>query len=262
MKKLIATALTVAITVIAAACSSPSNAGSGGNGTPSASSSSAAQTTSSSSAAQTAARELGIDLSKCPTDITKPLTGTIKVGTTLAETGPEAAALFPVGVGEKAAIANLNATSGLPVKFSLIQQDDQFNPAVTLSATEQLIQADNVDLLDGTVGTANIAAIQSLTNQYCIPLLAGNAGGATADEPSKYPFISTWSLPSYVDVKIWVQYVKEHFPTGAKVAVYTGDTDTGQDYLNAIHGLIKGTNITIVSSTTIEPTDAGAPRPR
>ena len=253
MKKLIVTAMTVAITVIAAAaCSSPSNDGGGGNGTQSTSSSSA-------SAAQTAARELGIDLSKCPTNITMPLTGTIKVGTTLAETGPEAAALAPVGVGEKAAIANLNATSGLPVKFSLIQQDDQFNPAMTLSATQQLIQADNVELLDGTIGTANIEAIQPLTNQYCMPLIAGNAGGATADQPSKYPFITTWSLPSYVDVKVWVQYVKDHFPAGAKVAVFTGDTDTGQDYLNAIHSLIKGTNITIVSSTTIEPTDAAAP---
>ena len=136
--------------------SSPSNDGGGGNGTPSTSSSSA-------NAAQTAARELGIDLSKCPTNITMPLTGTIKVGTTLAETGPEAAALAPVGVGEKAAIANLNATSGLPVKFSLIQQDDQFN-GMTLSATQQLIQADNVELLDGTIGTANIEAIQPLTN--------------------------------------------------------------------------------------------------
>ena len=182
MKKLIVTAMTVAITVIAAAaCSSPSNDGGGGTArnppVP------VAQV----QRKRQLASELGIDLSKCPTNITMPLTGTIKVGTTLAETGPEAAALAPVGVGEKAAIANLNATSGLPVKFSLIQQDDQFNPAMTLSATQQLIQADNVELLDGTIGTANIEAIQPLTNQYCMPLIAGNAGGATADQPLSTP---------------------------------------------------------------------------
>jgi branched-chain amino acid transport system substrate-binding protein len=252
MKKLTVTALMMGVTVIAAACSSPSNAGGSGNSAPS-------TTSGGESAAQKAAGQLGIDLSKCPTDITKPLTGTIKVGTTLAQTGPIAAALAPVGVGEKVAIADLNATSGLPVKFSLTLLDDQFAPDKTLAAAQQLIQSDNVDLLDGVIGTANIAAIQPLTQQYCMPVIAGNASGATANQPSKYPFITTWSLPSYIDVKAWVQYVKQHFPAGAKVAVFTANTDTGQNYLNAIHALVKGTNITIVSSTTIDATDASAP---
>src|SRR6185437_9638967 len=121
------------------ACSSPSNGGGGGG------SSTSGTASGGQSAAQKAAQELGIDLSKCPTDITKPLTGTVKVGGTLALTGPTAPALAPLGVGEKAAIDDLNATSGLPIKFSLTIMDDQFAPDKTAVAAQQLMQSDRVD---------------------------------------------------------------------------------------------------------------------
>ena len=73
-KVAIATLATLALG-LTAACSSPSSGKGGGGkatGGPSTGGASGGQ-----SAAQKAAAELGIDLSKCPTDITKPLTGTV-----------------------------------------------------------------------------------------------------------------------------------------------------------------------------------------
>jgi branched-chain amino acid transport system substrate-binding protein len=247
------TLATFAVGLVTVACSSPSSGG-GGSAQSSGSSGSGGA-----SAAQKAAQELGIDLSKCPTDITKPLTGTVKVGATLALTGPVAPALAPLGVGMKAAIADLNAHSGLPIKFSLTIKDDQFAPDKTAVAAQELMQSDKVDFMDGTVGTANVAAVEPLAQKYCVPLIAGNAGGRSVNDPSKYPFTTLWGSPSYADVKGWFQYLQEKFPNGAKIALMTANTDSGQNYLAAADDLAKGTKYTIVSKTTLDATDTAAP---
>jgi len=247
--------LAVAVLGLTAACSSSSSGKGGG----SSSASTSASAGGSASDAQKAAAELGIDLKKCPVDITKPLTGTVKVGTTLAQTGPAAAALAPVGVGEKAAIQDLNATSGLPIQFSLIQQDDQFAPDKTLVAVQQLIQSDGVDLLDGVIGTANVVAARDVVEKYCVPLIAGSAGGVSANQPAKYPFTTVTGAPSYLDVKGWFAYLKQKFPNGAKVALMTANTDSGKDYLNAVNDLAQGTPYQVVSKTTLDATDTTPP---
>lgn len=255
-KKLVVRALaTLAVVTTTAACSSPSSGGGGGKSTPAGTSG----TSSGQSAAQKAAAELGIDLSKCPTDITKPLSGTVKIGGTLALTGPVAPALAPLLVGEKAAVDDLNATSGLPVKFSLTVKDDQFAPDKTAVAAQELMQSDKVDFMSGTVGTANVAAVEPLAQKYCVPLIPGNAGGASVDNPKKYPFTTLWGSPSYVDVKGWFQYLQEKFPNGAKVALMTANTDSGLNYLAAANDLSKGTKFQIVSKTTLDATDTNAP---
>lgn len=248
--KLVIATVTTCVLGLAAGCSSPSKTN--GGGTPSGASGDA-------SAAQKAAGELGIDLSKCPTDITKPLTGTVKVGTTLAQTGPVAPALAPVGVGENAAIEQLNATSGLPIKFSLTQKDDQFSPDKTLTATQELIQADHVQLLDGIIGTASVSAARTIAQKYCVPFIAASAGGTSANQVSKYPFTVVTGAPFYLDVKGWFAYLQEKFPAGAKLAVLTGNTDSGKDYLSAINDLAAGSKYQVVSRTSLDATDASPP---
>jgi ABC-type branched-subunit amino acid transport system substrate-binding protein len=93
-----------------------------------------------------------------------------------------------------------------------------------------------------------------------VPVLAGNAGGQSANTPSKYPFTVNWSLPAYVDAKAWIEYLKAKFPSGAKIAIMTATSDAvGQDYLNAVHQLMSGTNLKIVSSTQVAATAPGPP---
>lgn len=240
------------VAMLVAACGSPSGGSATGSGD-------SGGTGGKNAAAQKAAKDLGIDLSKCPTDITKPLTGTVKIGATLALTGPVAAALAPVGQGQQAAVDYYNASGKLPVKLQLILKDDQFAPDKTQTAVQQLIQSDKVDLLDGVIGSANIAAARQLAQQYCVPIIAGNAGAQSANQPSKFPFTTIWSLPSYVDVDGWVQWLKEKFPQGAKIATYTANTESGQDYLTAIQKLTQGTKYQVVSKTTIDATDSSSP---
>ena len=153
----------------------------------------------------------------------------------------------------------LNETADLPVKLSLELKDDQFAPDKTVAAAQELAQSDKVDVLDGVVGTANVAAARSVAEQYCVPLLAGNAGGRSANQPDEFPFTAIWSLPSFIDANVWVKYLTEKFPDGVKAAVFTANTETGKDYVAALETLTEGTNIEIVSKTTIEAADAAAP---
>jgi len=188
------------------------------------------------------------------------MSGTVLVGSTMALTGPVAPALLPVADGMRAAIDDLNATSGLPVKFALTILDDQYLPSKALVNAQQLIQSNKVDFLNNPIGTSEVQAVRPMAEQYCVPVLAANAGGVSGNTVSKYPSTVVWSLPAYVDAKAWVDYLKAKFPGGAKVAILTATSDAvGQDYLNAVHELTNGTNINIVSSTQVAVTAAGPP---
>lgn len=247
MNRLKIAALVGTLPLILAACSAPgSEDGTGGAGEVS-------------SAAQAAAEELGIDLSKCPTDITAPIEGTLKVGSAGALTGPAAVGLAPVIAGQKAAVEYFNNEVDLPIKFEFEVRDDEFQPDKTLAATRELIQADGVDVLNSIVGTAQVAAAASAANQYCVPMIAGNAGGRSVNTPKETPFTTIWVLPSYVDAKSWVSYLDDEFPEGAKVALYTGNTESGKDYREALESLMADSAHEIVSETTIEAADTLAP---
>lgn len=251
--KLTRAAVATLVAVLVAACGSPSDdsddntSGNGSSGD------------SGASAAETAAEELGIDLSKCPTDITEPLSGTVKIGSPIAQTGPAAVALAPLGTAQQAAVDYYNDQGDLPFKLELVLADDQFDPSKTVAATQKLIQSDKVPLINGIIGTANVAAASPIANQYCVPIIAGNGSGRTANDPKQFPFVTNWSLPSYVDVLSWVTHLKEEFPDGAKIAVLTANNESGKDYLAAVEELTEGTNLEVVSKTTIEPADTATP---
>jgi branched-chain amino acid transport system substrate-binding protein len=250
--KLTTAALATMVAVLVTACGSPSDnidntSGPGGSGN------------SGASAAEEAAQELGIDLSRCPEDITEPLSGTVKIGSPLALTGPAAVALAPLGAAQQAAVDYYNEQGDLPFKLELVLGDDQFAPDKAVAATQKLIQSDKVQLINGTIGTASVAAVSPVAGQHCVPIIAANAGGRSANNPKQFPFTTNWSLPSYVDVLGWVTHLQEEFPEGAKVAVFTANTESGKDYLAAVEELTEGTNLEVVAKTTIEAADAAAP---
>jgi branched-chain amino acid transport system substrate-binding protein len=248
-KPLLAASLVV-VALFGAACSSTAPGGGGGNNN---------NTGSGGAAAEAAAKALGIDLSKCSTDPTAKLGSTVKVGQTYAMSGGPATAFAPVGQGVKVGVENFSATSGLSSKFQLIQADDQFAPDKALTATQQLIDQDKVAAMTTTIGTPSVLAIRPLLDTECVPLIGGAAGGASADQPSKFPWTVPFTLPSAVDARIWVQSISDKFPAGAKVAMFYANDASGKEFLAAVKHYISSTKSTLVSTQSIEDTDAAAP---
>jgi branched-chain amino acid transport system substrate-binding protein len=246
-KPLLASAL-VAVALGGVACGSAPGSGAGTN-----------SGGDSNSAAATAAKALGIDLSKCGDDPTAKLSGTVKVGETYAMSGGPATAFAPVGQGAKAAVQNFSDTSGLAGTFDLVQGDDQFSPSKALTATQQLIDQDKVAAMAATIGTPAVLAIRSLLESECVPLIGAAAGGASANQPSQYPWTVPFTMPSAVDARVWVQNVAEKFPEGAKIAMFYANDASGKDYLDAVKHYLPQTKSTLVATQTIEDTDSAAP---
>jgi ABC-type branched-subunit amino acid transport system substrate-binding protein len=211
------------------------------------------------SAADTVAKDLGIDLAGCAEDPTAKLSGVVKLGGTYAMSGGPATAFAPVGQGQQVAVKNFSATSGLSQTFELVQADDQFAPDKALTATQKLIDQDKVAAMTGTIGTPAVLAIRPLLEKSCVPLVAGQAGAASAQQPGKFPWTITFTLPSALDARIWAASVAEQFPEGAKVAMFYANDSSGKEFLAAAQKYIGETKSEIVSTQTIEDTDSAAP---
>ena len=248
-----------AISLTVAACGSPTAAdGPTSAAAPAASGSgTAGSAANTAGAAEAAAASLGIDLSKCPTDPTVPFGSEVNVGNTTPQTGPVAAALGVLTPALKLAFDKYNASYGLPTKFNLIQEDDAFSPDKALAATQTLIDRDNIDLMTSVITTAQVVAVRSLLGSECIPLIPGVSGGASANDPSTYPWTTVYTLPSSVDARIMLADATANYPEGATIGVLYSNTETGKDFLAAIKKYLG--NNTIVAEESIEAADTGAP---
>jgi len=210
-----------------------------------------------SSEAIAAAEALGIDLDKCPTDVTEEFGATVKVGNTNPQTGPVAPALGVIGPALQAGFDLYNGKSGLDTTFEVVSLDDAFTPDKALTSTQTLLDRDQVDLMTSVVGTAQVAAIRSVLGEECVPLLPAVSGGTSANDPSEFPWTVVFTQPSAVDARIMMADISANHPDGAKVAVLYSNNESGKDYLAALKKY-KGKN-EIVKSETIEATETGSP---
>ena len=91
----------------------------------------------------------------------------IKIGGTLALTGPLAATALLHKITAEIYVEELNRNNGLlgrPVEWILL--DDQSKPEVTRSLYEKLITVDKVDLLMGPYATGGIIAAMGVAQRY------------------------------------------------------------------------------------------------
>jgi branched-chain amino acid transport system substrate-binding protein len=210
-----------------------------------------------SSEAKSVAKALGIDLDNCPSDVTKKFGSTVKVGNTMPLTGPVAPAFGTIGPALKAAFKVNNADSGLSTKFELTTLDDAFTPDKALTSTQTLLDKDKVDLMTTVIATEQVAAVREVLGEECVPLISGISGGASANDPSKFPWTTVFSQPFAVDARIMMADITDKFPAGAKVAILAANSASGKDYLAALKKY-AGKN-TIVKTESVEATDTASP---
>src|SRR4030095_9147357 len=91
----------------------------------------------------------------------------IRIGGTLALTGPRAATALLHKITAEIYVEELNKSNGLlgrPVEWVLL--DDQSKPEVTRTLYEKLITVDKVDLLMGPYATGAIIAAMGVAQRY------------------------------------------------------------------------------------------------
>src|SRR5260221_12940443 len=90
----------------------------------------------------------------------------IRIGMTLALTGPIAAPGAIQKVATEVFVDDLNRRGGLlGRKVELILRDDQSKPDVARTLYEQLVTVDKVDLIMGPYGTASILSAMSVAQR-------------------------------------------------------------------------------------------------
>ena len=137
----------------------------------------------------------------------------IIIGTTTPLTGPAAPGYKDIPVAAKAYFDYVNKNGGVNGRqIDLRIFDDQYNPALTKKGTNQLILRDKIFAMYGALGTPTHSAVVQDLNRRGIPDVFVNTGGASFDNPRKYPMTFPY-FPSYIVESKVMGYYMANDPT-------------------------------------------------
>lgn len=155
----------------------------------------------------------------------------IVIGTTTPLTGPAAPGYRDIPVAAKAYFDYVNANGGVNGrKIDLRVFDDQYNPALTKKGTSQLILRDKIFAMYGALGTPTHSAVVQDLNRRGIPDMFVNTGGASFDNPKKYPMTFPY-FPSYIVESKVMGYYMANDPVlkGKKKCLFYQDGEFGDN---------------------------------
>jgi ABC-type branched-subunit amino acid transport system substrate-binding protein len=217
-----------------------------------------------------------IDTSACETDPASVAVegDTIRIGTSLPQSGLYAG-FSNILLGEQAYIEYVNEelggveVAGTQYQIELVDTDDEYLPAETVSNVNQLITDDDVFALFNVVGTRNNLAIREIVNEECVPNLFAATGSPAWGNP-EFPWtLGTGLVPYPLEMKALVDYLGENDPD-ATIAILRASDDFGRSYSETLTSLVEGTDLRVVqerrttpnSSTRARRSRASPPRTR
>ena len=241
-------AMIMSLTLLAAAC--------GGDDDDSSSSGGTTETTASGDNGAYA-----VDTADCPDDATAPITGTIKIGTTMPLSGGVAAVAFaPVAEGLKDYIAYANDNNLVKgFKLELTIEDDQYNATLTTPAVEKLIDEKGVNMFAGMIGTPNNLATRDTLNEECYPQLFALSGAPAFGDVSNYPWTMGGLPPYNTETLVYLEDIKKEFPDGATIAIHHVNSEFGDYYAKTLKANAADAKLDIVTEQTIEAEDSNPP---
>src|SRR5256714_13843922 len=202
-----------------------------------------------------------VDTSQCPAgQDTVGISGdTITLGTSLPESGLYAP-FTAILKGERSYFNYLNAQGGVEVpkgsgkkyQIKLVDKDDAYDAARTVTNVNSLINDTKVFSLFNVVGTKNNLGARDTVNSDCVPDLL-IASGAVQWGNTKFPWMLGSELVPYpLEVRVFVDYLLKNKPN-AKIALLHANDDFGQSYQLTLEQLVKGTSLSIVKEASYNP---------
>ena len=176
-----------------------------------------------------------LPLPDCPADW-DPVAGitddTITIGMSLPESGP-VAALGGLDDGMQAWFDQMEPIDGKTIKVN--SADDAYDPARTLSNTEDFLANDQPFALTYMVGTPNNLAIRDVTDEECVPQLFNSTGFPAWGDPANYPWTIGGLLGYNTEAQLWCTYITEEIGEGTTVAALYMDNDFGLSYQETVN---------------------------
>ena len=158
--------------------------------------------------------------------------GTIKVGQTMAYSGP-ASAYGLIGKADQAYLKMIDDKGGVNGrKIELLSVDDAYSAPKTVEATRKLVESDDILIDFGSVGTAPNTAVHAYLNEKKVPQLFVASGGEKWADAA-FPWTMGWQ-PSYgVESKVYAKYILQTKPAAKMCVLYQND-DFGKDMLGGL----------------------------
>jgi len=181
----------------------------------------------------------------------------IVIGTTTPLTGPASPGYKYIAPAANAYFNYVNSTGGIngrEIKFVI--KDDAYNPAITRKVTNELILQDKIFAMISALGTPTHSTVIKTLNDRGIPDVWINTGGASFDNPKKYPTTFP-GLPSYIaEAKVMASYIKSDPKLNAKTkCLMYQDGEFGD---NALVGF-KAAGLTLATTTSYYSGQQAAP---
>jgi ABC-type branched-subunit amino acid transport system substrate-binding protein len=195
-----------------------------------------------------------VDTENCPDPdaVNAPIEGEVLIGSVMPLSGEAAGVFEPAARGFQAYINYANA-QGLLAGYTLTAdiKDDQYNPANTPSAVNELIDS-GAHLISGLIGTGNAEAVRDTLNEECIPMLNLLTGDPRwGNEVADYPWV-TGILTSYsLESQGYAASIAAEFPD-QQVGIYYVNNAFGNVYMDAFREAADEQGLEIVTEQTVE----------
>ncbi|QII85333.1 ABC transporter substrate-binding protein [Bordetella hinzii] len=155
---------------------------------------------------------------------------TLKLGVVGGMTGPGAPWGLAVDGGVKVAVEEVNQAGGLEVqgkkyKVEVVTYDDHYKAADAVTATNRLIDQDEVKFIIGPIGSASVMAMKPITERNKIVLLSNSYSTEILDANTKYLFRVLPTTYEYNGQLIG--WLKKHQPELKRLAILSPNDATG-----------------------------------
>ncbi len=178
------------------------------------------------------------------------------VGNTAATSGPLAFVGVPFKAGMDAYFDMVNAEGGIAGRtIEYIQKDDEFNAALGLSYTQELVEDDQVFALVGHFGTPTVSATREYLNQVGIPRVYYATGvsslfnlTATGGEKSSFPVQPIFDAEGEVMLARAIQDLG-----ASRVGVIYSNADDGRGMLRGIQLRAGELGVALTSVVQVAP---------
>ncbi len=162
---------------------------------------------------------------------------TVKVGNSIATSGPLAPVGVPFKAGIEAYFKMVNEAGGVNGRIiEYVHQDDEFNPEKGKAALDRMINDEKVFALVGHFGTPIVGATLNDIKEVGIPAVYFATGtgilyneNATGQDRSVYPVQPVYPMEG----RIMAAWAKGEFGASKIGVIYTND-DAGKDLLSGI----------------------------
>jgi branched-chain amino acid transport system substrate-binding protein len=140
-------------------------------------------------------------------------------------------------------------------KIVLTGKDDQYAPAATKTNSDEALAANKYAAFDSVLGTPNNLGIWDDTNRECMPQILNATGAPQWGDVEGHPWTTGAAALNYFsEAGLWVQWLKQKYPNGVKIASITFNNDFGNTYVHGINHYIQGTKIQLVGNFPHDPT--------